>query len=70
MASLAYVEALGHVDRAMKLISTLPAGAERDEWELAFLSIEGPSRMALVLAELSLADLRLEWRRQCRCSTR
>jgi predicted ATPase/class 3 adenylate cyclase len=44
---LAYVEALGHVERAMKLISTLPAGAERDEWELAFLSIEGPSRMAL-----------------------
>ena len=46
-ASLAYVEALGHVDRAMKLISALPAGAERDEWELAFRSIEGPSRMAL-----------------------
>ena len=46
-AGLAYVEALGHVDRAMKLISTLPAGAERDEWELAFRSIEGPSRMAL-----------------------
>ena len=46
-AGLAYVEALGHVDRAMKLISALPAGAERDERELAFLSIEGPSRMAL-----------------------
>ena len=46
-AGLAYVEALGHVDRALKLISTLPAGAERDEWELAFRSIEGPSRMAL-----------------------
>jgi class 3 adenylate cyclase/predicted ATPase len=46
-ASLAYVEALGHVDRGMKLISALPAGAERDEWELAFRSIEGPSRMAL-----------------------
>ena len=46
-AGLAYVEALGHVDRAMKLISTLPAGAARDEWELAFRSIEGPSRMAL-----------------------
>ncbi len=46
-ASLAYVEALSHVDRAMKLISTLPAGAQRDEWELAFRSIEGPSRMAL-----------------------
>jgi predicted ATPase len=44
---LAYIEALGHVESAMKLISTLPAGAERDEWELAFLSIEGPSRMAL-----------------------
>ena len=35
-ASLAYIEALGHVDRGMKLISALPAGAERDEWELAF----------------------------------
>ena len=46
-AGLAYVKWLGHVDRAMKLISALPAGAERDEWELAFLSIEGPSRMAL-----------------------
>jgi predicted ATPase len=46
-AGLAYVEALAHVDRALKLISTLPTGAERDEWELAFRSIEGPSRMAL-----------------------
>jgi hypothetical protein len=46
-AALAYVEALGHVDRALKLISTLPAGEERDEWELSFRSIEGPSRMAL-----------------------
>ena len=44
---MAYVEALGHVDRAMKLIDALPEGAERDEWELAFLVIEGPSRMAL-----------------------
>jgi class 3 adenylate cyclase/tetratricopeptide (TPR) repeat protein len=47
VARLAYVEALGHVDRAMKLIATLPEGAERDEWELCFLVIEGPSRMAL-----------------------
>ena len=47
VARLAYVEALGHVDRAMKLITTLPEGAERDEWELCFLVIEGPSRMAL-----------------------
>ena len=46
-ASLAYIEALSHVDRAMNLISTLPAGVDRDEWELAFRSIEGPSRMAL-----------------------
>jgi class 3 adenylate cyclase/predicted ATPase len=46
-SGLAYVEALGHVERATKLILTLPAGVERDEWELAFLSIEGTSRMAL-----------------------
>src|SRR6185437_186628 len=44
---LAYIEALGHVDRAMKLIAALPVGAEKDEWELNFLVIEGPSRMAL-----------------------
>jgi hypothetical protein len=42
-----YVEALGHVDGALKLILTLPASTERDEWELALLSIEGTSRMAL-----------------------
>jgi predicted ATPase/class 3 adenylate cyclase len=47
VARLAYVEALGHVDGAMKLITTLSEGAERDEWELCFLVIEGPSRMAL-----------------------
>jgi predicted ATPase/class 3 adenylate cyclase len=46
-ARLAYIEALGHVDRAMKLISGLPESTERDEWELRFLVIEGPSRMAL-----------------------
>ena len=44
---LAYVEALGHVDRAMKLVAAMPESAERDEWELSFLVIEGPSRMAL-----------------------
>jgi predicted ATPase/class 3 adenylate cyclase len=47
VARLAYIEALGHVDKAMKLIATLPDGTERDEWELWFLVIEGPSRMAL-----------------------
>ena len=31
----------------MKLVAALPEGAERDEWELGFLVIEGPSRMAL-----------------------
>jgi predicted ATPase/class 3 adenylate cyclase len=46
-ARLAYVEALGHVDKAMKLVAALPEGTERDEWELSFLVIEGPSRMAL-----------------------
>jgi class 3 adenylate cyclase/predicted ATPase len=44
---LAYIEALGHVDRAMKLVAALPASPERDEWQLIFLVIEGPSRMAL-----------------------
>ena len=46
-ARLAYIEALGHVERAMKVISNLAPGVERDEWELTFLSIEGVSRMAL-----------------------
>ena len=46
-ARMAYVEALGHVDQARKLIAGLPEGTERDEWELTFLVIEGPSRMAL-----------------------
>jgi class 3 adenylate cyclase/predicted ATPase len=44
---LAFIEALGHVDRAMKLVAALPEGTEREEWELAFLVIEGPARMAL-----------------------
>ena len=46
-ARLAYIEALGHVDSAMKVVAGLPEGAERDEWELRLLVIEGPSRMAL-----------------------
>jgi class 3 adenylate cyclase/predicted ATPase len=44
---LAYVEALGHVDKATELVAALPNGIERDEWELTFLVIAGPSRMAL-----------------------
>ena len=44
---LAYVEALGHVDRAMKLVAAMPESTERDEWELSLLGIEGPARMAL-----------------------
>ena len=31
----------------MKLVAGLPEGVERDEWELTFLAIEGPSCMAL-----------------------
>ena len=46
-ARLAYVEAVGHVEAAMKLVASLPEGVERDEWELTFLAIEGPSCMAL-----------------------
>jgi class 3 adenylate cyclase/predicted ATPase len=44
---LSYIEALGHIDRATKLVAALPESTERDEWELIFLVIEGPSRMAL-----------------------
>ena len=44
---LAYIEALGHVDSAMKLVAALPESPERDVWELSLLGIEGPSRMAL-----------------------
>ena len=47
MARMAHAEALGHVDKAKKLIAALPAGAEQDEWELAFLVIEGPLQMTL-----------------------
>jgi predicted ATPase len=46
-ARLAFIEALGHIEQATKLVATLPEGTERDEWELSFLVIEGPSRMAL-----------------------
>ena len=38
---------VGHVEAAMKLVASLPEGVERDEWELTFLAIEGPSCMAL-----------------------
>jgi hypothetical protein len=31
----------------MKLVAALPESSARDEWELIFLVIEGPSRMAL-----------------------
>ena len=44
---LAYIEVLGHVDRAMGLVAAMPESPERDVWELSFLGIEGPSRMAL-----------------------
>ena len=47
VARLAYVEAVGHVQAAMKLVAGLPQGSEQDEWEFTFLAIEGPSRMAL-----------------------
>lgn len=46
-ARMAHVEALGHVDKAKKLVAALPGGTERDEWELAFLVIEGPLQMTL-----------------------
>ena len=46
-ARMAHAEALGHVDKANKLIVALPAGTEKDEWELAFLVIEGALQMTL-----------------------
>jgi class 3 adenylate cyclase/predicted ATPase len=46
-ARLAYVEALAHVEKAKTLLTALPDGPARDEWELVFLMTEGPSRMAL-----------------------
>jgi class 3 adenylate cyclase/predicted ATPase len=46
-ASLAHAEATGHIRRALALIAALPEGPARDEWELAFLTLEGPARMAL-----------------------
>jgi class 3 adenylate cyclase/predicted ATPase len=46
-ARMAHAEALGHVGKANKLVATLPAGAERDEWELAFLVIDGALQMTL-----------------------
>jgi class 3 adenylate cyclase/predicted ATPase len=46
-ARMAHTEALGHVDKAKRLIAGLPAGAEQDEWALAFLVIEGALQMTL-----------------------
>jgi class 3 adenylate cyclase/predicted ATPase len=46
-ARMAHAEALGHVGIANKLIAALPAGTEKDEWELAFLVIEGALQMTL-----------------------
>jgi predicted ATPase len=46
-ARMAHAEALGHVDKAKKLVAALPGGTEQDEWELAFLVIEGALQMTL-----------------------
>ncbi len=46
-ARMAHTEALGHVDKASKLVAVLSAGAQRDEWELAFLAIKGALQMTL-----------------------
>jgi class 3 adenylate cyclase/predicted ATPase len=46
-ASLAHAEAIGHIDKALALISAMPEGLARDEWELAFLTLKGPAHMAL-----------------------
>jgi class 3 adenylate cyclase/predicted ATPase len=46
-AGLAHAEAAAHNRKAMAIISTLPEGPSRDEWELAFLTLMGPAQMAL-----------------------
>jgi len=46
-ANLAHAEAIGHIGRAMGLISAMPDGLARDEWELAFLTLVGPAHMAV-----------------------
>src|SRR5262249_14341870 len=46
-ARLAYVEAIGHIGEADKLIVALTEGPEKNEWQLRFLAVEGPARMAL-----------------------
>ena len=46
-ASLAHAEAAGHLRKGMAIVATLPEGATRDEWELAFLTLMGPAHMAL-----------------------
>ena len=46
-ASLAHAEAIGHIGKALALISAMPEGLARDEWELAFLTLNGPAHMAL-----------------------
>ena len=44
---LAHAEATGHIRHALVLIAALPEGPARDEWELAFLTLDGPAHMAL-----------------------
>jgi class 3 adenylate cyclase/predicted ATPase len=46
-ANLAHAEAIGHIGRAIALISAMPEGVARDEWELAFLTLDGPAHMAM-----------------------
>ena len=46
-ASLAHAEAIGHIRKALALISALPEGPARDERELALLTLMGPAHMAL-----------------------
>ena len=45
-SNLAHAEAIGHIGKAMALISAMPDGLARDEWELAFLTLAGPAHMA------------------------
>jgi class 3 adenylate cyclase/predicted ATPase len=46
-ASLAHAETTGHIRRGLALIAALPESSAREEWELAFLTLDGPAHMAL-----------------------
>ena len=46
-AGLAHAEAAAHIRNAMAIVSAMAEGPSRDEWELTFLTLMGPTHMAL-----------------------